>query len=262
MTQITIQVVREDRVCRVALNRPETHNAFNAQLIAELTETFDSFKQDNELRAVVLRGEGKSFCAGADVNWMKASLELSEEENLQDALRMSDMFAAIDECPVPVICAVHGAALGGGMGLVSACDIVLSADDAKFGFTECRLGILPAVISRFVVPKVGSSWARRYFASAERFTAVDAMAMGLVHQIVAAETMEATISERLASILKSGPLATRAAKELIRGVLERTREENREYTARLISQIRISREGQEGLRAFLERREPQWEDPS
>jgi methylglutaconyl-CoA hydratase len=242
----------------VTLNRPEVHNAFNAELISELTAVFEALSADDSVRAIILRGNGKSFCAGADVNWMRESLDLDESENIRDALRMSDMFAAIDQAPQAVIGRVHGAALGGGMGLLAVCDIVVAAADTRFGFTEARLGIIPAVISRFVVPKIGSSWARRLFLTAERFGADRAMEIGIVHDVVAEGDLDARMDALVPEILASGPRAVREAKVLISGLLERRDAERRSFTAERIAAMRTSAEGQEGLRAFLEKRKPEW----
>jgi len=256
---VAIEVTRNtlDAVA-VSLRRPEAHNAFNAELIAELTAAFQKLATDESVTTVVLQGEGKSFCAGADVNWMRESLDLSEQENLEDALRMSDMFAAIDEAPQAVVGRVHGAALGGGMGLIAVCDIVVAAEGTIFGFTETRLGIIPAVISRFVVPKIGPSWARRLFLSGERFGCDLAREIGLVHEVVLAEELDAAVDRVVAEVRQAGPQAIREAKALIRGIVDRGPEEWREFTAARIARVRTSAEGQEGLRSFLEKREPSW----
>jgi methylglutaconyl-CoA hydratase len=254
----TLQIAVYDMVATVSLNRPEVHNAFNAQLIGELTETFQALARDASVRVIVLRGEGKSFCAGADVNWMRESLDLSGEENIADALRMSDMFAAIDEAPQAVIGRVHGAALGGAMGLLAVCDIVVAADDTRFGFTEARLGIIPAVISRFVVPKIGPSWARRLFVTGEGFGSDRAREIGLVHDVAAGGDLDETIAEVCTAALNSGPNAIRESKALIAGLEARAPAEWRELTAQRIAAVRTSPEGQEGLRAFLEKRNPAW----
>jgi methylglutaconyl-CoA hydratase len=223
-------------------------------MIAELAETFARLAAADDVRAIVLSGEGKSFCGGADVAWMRQSLDLTFEENAIDAERMSDMFRAIDNCPAPVIARVHGAALGGGSGLAAVCDVVIAADDALFGFTEVKLGIIPAVISPFVVAKIGPSNARALFLTGERFDASRAMQIGLVHHVVALEQLDTRVELTLTEVCSAGPYAVRAAKQLVRNVLDATYEESRDVTSRAIANQRISPEGQEGLRAFLERR--------
>ena len=236
-----LRVDRDGPVCRVTLARPERRNAFDAALIAELTE---AFAQLGDARVVILAGEGESFCAGADVEWQRSSIDLSYDENVEDALRLYELCEAIDTCPAPVIARVHGYALGGGSGLTACADIAVAAPDAVFGFTEVRLGIIPAVISPFVLQKIGTSAARRYFLTGERFGAEEALRIGLVHAVT-----EEPLEEQLAGeVLKGGPGAVRAAKLLVR-----SRPTGVE-TARIAAERRTSEEGQEGLRAFLERR--------
>ncbi len=241
-----LRVERDGHVLRVTLARPDRRNAFDAALIAELA---DAFADVGDARAVVLSGEGPSFCAGADVEWQRASIDLSYDENVEDAMRLFRMLDAIDSCPAPVVCCVHGFALGGGSGLVAASDIAVAWPDAVFGFTEVRLGIIPAVISPFVLPKIGEA-ARRYFTTGERFDADVALRIGLVSEVSddAGEAAEAVV----ASIVAGGPEAVREAKRLVRerppGI----------ETARIAAARRTSAEGQDGLRAFLERRSPGW----
>jgi methylglutaconyl-CoA hydratase len=248
----------EGPVAHVRLSRPDVRNAFNAELIAALTAAFGELGADEDVRAIVLSGEGKVFCGGADISWMRASLDLSYEENVADAQRMSDMFRAIDRCPKPVIAKVHGAALGGGAGLAAVCDIVMAASDAVFGFTEAKLGIIPAVISPFVLSKIGATHARALFLSGERFDAKRAYHIGLVHEVVVADTLDVCIERVLNEILTAGPRAVAAAKALIPRVHAATYDESRDLTAREIARLRASEEGQEGLRAFLERRKANW----
>jgi methylglutaconyl-CoA hydratase len=241
-----LKVERDGEVLRVTLARPERRNAFDAALIAELTAAFTDV---GDARAVLLSGEGPSFCAGADVEWQRSSIELTYEENVEDALRLYRMLEAIDSCPAPVVCCVHGFALGGGSGLVAAADVAVAWPDAVFGFTEVRLGIIPAVISPFVLPKIGPA-ARRYFVTGERFGADAALRIGLVSEVaVDAGTASETLIE---DILEGGPIATREAKRLVR---ERP---GGPETARIAAARRTSDEGQEGLRAFLDRRRPSW----
>jgi len=239
-------VERDGDVLRVTLARPERRNAFDAALIAELA---DAFGDVGDARAVVLSGEGSSFCAGADVEWQRASIDLSYEENVEDAMRLYRMLEAIDSCPAPVVCCVHGYALGGGSGLVACADIAVAWPDAVFGFTEVRLGIIPAVISPFVLSKIGAA-GRRYFLTGERFDADVALRIGLVQEVAvdAGEEAEAIVE----SLLEGGPEAVRAAKQLVR-----ERPQGIE-TARIAAERRTSAEGQDGLRAFLERRPPGW----
>jgi methylglutaconyl-CoA hydratase len=249
-------------VARVTLSRPEVHNAFNAELIEELRIVFTRFGQEppERLRAVVLSGDGPSFCAGADVNWMRASLGLSREQNEHDAMSMSVMFDALDRCPVAVVARVHGAALGGGMGLCAVSDLVVAEAGAKFGFTETRLGILPAVISPFVIAKIGETHARALFPTGRRFDATRALRIGLVHEVVEGEpALDAAVDTVVADLLAAGPHAARAAKAIVREVRGLPHESTRWHTARRIAGQRTSAEGQEGLRSFLEKRRPLWQ---
>ena len=244
-----LKVERDGDVLRVTLARPERRNAFDAALIAQLTEAFSDV---GDARAVLLTGEGPSFCAGADVEWQRASIDLSYDENVEDAMRLYRMLDAIDSCPAPVVCCVHGYALGGGSGLVAASDIAVAWPDAVFGFTEVRLGIIPAVISPFVLPKIGEH-ARRYFVTGERFDARVALRIGLVGQVAvdAGTACEGIVED----ILQGGPIAVREAKRLVRerpvGI----------DTPHIAAARRTSEEGQDGLRAFLERRSPGWAPP-
>ena len=227
--------------------RPERRNAFDASLIAELTAAFDDV---GDARAVVLAGDGLSFSAGADVDWMRSSVELSYDENVADALQLRGMLDAIDACPAPVVARVQGHALGGGCGLVACCDIVVAERSAVFAFSEVKLGIVPAVISPFALAKIGPSAARRYFLTGERFDAEAALHIGLVHEV--ADDLDAAVDAVVAELLSAGPEAARGAKELARAPLT-ARE-----TAERIAAHRTSTEGQEGLRAFLEKRTPGW----
>jgi methylglutaconyl-CoA hydratase len=241
-----LRVDRDGVVLRVTLARPERRNAFDAELIAEVTNAFSDVR---DARAVVLTGEGPSFCAGADVEWQRASIDLSYEENVEDAMRLYRMLEAIDGCPAPVVCGVHGFALGGGSGLVACADVAIAAPDAVFGFSEVRLGIVPAVISPFVLAKIGES-ARRYFLTGERFSAETALRIGLVSEV--AENLEVVTQSVVEDLLAGGPEAVRAAKRLVREPSYGSE------TARIAAARRTSEEGQEGLRAFLEKREASW----
>jgi methylglutaconyl-CoA hydratase len=248
-------VVSPEGIARVTLTRSEIRNAFDAAMIEQLRQVFSQITAADDVRAVVLSGEGKVFCGGADINWMRASLDLSFEANVADAQRMSDMFRAIDNCAKPVIGSIQGAALGGGAGLAAVCDIVIAADDAVFGFSEVKLGIIPAVISPFVIAKIGPSHARALFLTGQRFDARSAMHVGLVHKIVPPVELGAAVEYCLEEIFTAGPSAVSAAKLLIRRVVDNPYDESRDITARAIAAQRTSAEGQEGLRAFLERRQ-------
>jgi methylglutaconyl-CoA hydratase len=250
----TIALAVNEGIARVTLTRPEVRNAFNAEVIDQLHDAFTRITAADDVRAVVLAGEGKVFCGGADINWMRASLDLTFEANVADAERMSDMFRAIDNCPKPVIAAIHGAALGGGAGLAAVCDIVVATDETIFGFTEVKLGIIPAVISPFVLAKIGPSHARALFLTGERFDAPRAREIGLAHDVVPARDLDAAVEGRLAELRTAAPTAVGAAKLLIRRVVDNTYAESRAITTRAIARQRVTPEGQEGLRAFLERR--------
>ncbi len=254
----SITIAGDESVVRVRLNRPEVRNALDAQLIAELTATFRAFADRPLVRAVVLEGEGAIFCGGADIKYMRAALELSEAQNYEDALRLSDMFAAIDDCPAATIAKVQGAALGGGAGLIAVCDIVLAEEDALFGFTEAKLGIVPAVISPFVLRKIGQSHARALFTTAERFNAERALRIGLIHEVVPPGQLDASVESTIQELLTSGPSAVRLAKSIARQVGGLAPDEARRWTAGRIAGQRVSPEGQEGLRAFLDKRRPTW----
>jgi methylglutaconyl-CoA hydratase len=244
-----LRVERDAGLLRITLSRPQQMNAFDAALIAELAAAFADV---GDARAVLLSGEGPSFCAGADVEWQRASIDLTYEENVEDALRLYRMLDAIDSCSAPVVVRVHGYALGGGSGLIACADIALAAEDATFGFSEVKLGIIPAVISPFVLQRVGPGAGRRYFLTGERFDAATALRIGLVHDVVAPEELDDAVSRVLGELETAGPRAAREAKRLIR---EGPRDEE---TARLAARLRAGEEGQEGLRAFLERRRPDW----
>lgn len=248
-------------VARVTLDRPDVHNAFDASLIAELRVAFAAFALEGpiELRAIVLAGAGPSFCAGADIAWMRAAMALDREANEQDAMAMAEMFEAIDTCPAPVIARVHGSALGGGMGLCAVADIVIAESGTRFGFTETRLGILPAVISPFVIAKIGESHARALFPGGRRFDALRAQRIGLVHEVVEGEAaLDAAVDGAVADLLLAGPTAARAAKSIVREVRGLPHGSSKWHTARVIATQRQTEEAQEGFRAFTERRAAGW----
>ena len=248
-------------VARVTLQRPDVHNAFDAAIIAELRTAFAILAREDPgaLRVVVLAGDGPSFCAGADIAWMRAAMALDVEGNEADAMAMADMFEAIDTCPVPVIARVQGAALGGGTGLCAVADLVIAESGAKFGFTETRLGILPAVISPFVVAKIGESHARALFPGGRRFDAVRAQRIGLVHEVVEGEgALDAAVDAAVDDLLAAGPTAARAAKAIIREVRGLGHGSAKWHTARVIARQRVSAEAHEGFAAFEEKRRPAW----
>jgi methylglutaconyl-CoA hydratase len=250
----TISITEEGPVARVTLSRPEIRNAFNSELIGELRDAFNRLSEAEQIRAIVLSGEGKSFCGGADVNWMRAALDLNYDQNVADAERMSDMFRAIDRCAKPVIGRIFGAAIGGGAGLVAVCDVAIASDETLFGFTEVKLGIIPAVISPFVLAKIGRSNARALFFTGERFGAARAQTIGLVHEVVASSDLDKAVSRIVSELITAGPSAVAAIKRLIPEVGAASYDASRGITANAIARQRISPEGQEGLRAFLERR--------
>jgi methylglutaconyl-CoA hydratase len=245
----------------LTLNRPEVRNAFNQIVIEELTAWAADLRTraaSRDVRVVVLRGAGKSFCAGADVAWMAKTIDYSEDENLRDATAMSRMFQAIDDLPVPVVGRIHGAALGGGAGLAAVCDIVVADEQTLFGFTEVKLGILPAVISPFALAKIGKSAARELFLTGARFSAARAKEIGLVHAVASAHELDNTVATYVQELLTGGPEAIAAAKALIPTVWEHTSAAAMPMTTAAIAGRRVSPEGQEGLRAFLGKRKPSW----
>jgi methylglutaconyl-CoA hydratase len=247
-------VEKEQGVKEVWMNRPDLHNAFNAELIEEIITLFESFKDE---RLIILSGRGSSFCAGADLNWMKAMKDYSKEENFKDAKRLAKMFSAINECDVPIIGRINGHALGGGVGLVSVCDYVVAVEDALMGFTEVRLGLIPAVISPYCISKVGESNARAWMISGDRFNAVEAKRMGLVHETVVLSDLDTKIEEVKKKFLAAGPIAAKEAKKLIRGVMKNLKN-SEDFACNMITERRVSAEGQEGMRALLSKDKPSW----
>lgn len=250
-----IEVIeKEQGVKEVWLNRPDLHNAFNAELIEEMIALFESFKNE---RLIIISGRGSSFCAGADLNWMKAMKDYSKEENFKDSKRLAKMFSAINECDVPVLGRINGHALGGGVGLVSVCDFVIANQEALMGFTEVRLGLIPAVISPYCISKVGESNARAWMLSGERFNAEEAKRMGLVHEICSANELDIKVEEYKKKFLAAGPEAAKEAKRLVRGVMKNLKA-SEDYTCQMITERRVSAEGQEGMRALLSKDKPAW----
>ena len=258
-----VQVAMEQRalgpVARVTLNRAELHNAFNAVMIQELQAAFAEFTRQSEVRAVVLQAESKSFCAGADLNWMKKMVEYTFEQNVSDAHALASMLRTIHDCPKPVIARVHGAAFGGGVGLLAACDMAVALDSATFCLSEVKLGLLPAVISPFVMKKIGPSGAHRYFLTAERFSAAEALRLGLISETAQTiEALDACIESLLDALLANGPESLAHCKVLIEKVCHTEWERAVDLTTKMIAERRSSREGQEGMKAFLEKRPPAW----
>jgi methylglutaconyl-CoA hydratase len=245
-------------VATVTLGRPEARNALNAALIGEVTRCFEELAEDESVRVVVLTGEGPTFCAGADVGYMRDTASFSYEENLEDARRLADMFLAVDDLPKPVVARVRGAAIGGGAGLVAAADLAVAEEEARFAFSEVRLGIAPATIAPFVVRKIGYSRARALFLTGERFGADLAREIGLVHEVVPEGELDAAVERVAALLLQGGPAAQAAIKEALRQVEATEPMEALGIMTQLIAELRIGEEGQEGLGAFLEKREPFW----
>lgn len=249
-------------VLHVILNRPDKHNALNAGLIADIRRCFEELAEDEEMRVVVISGEGRSFCAGADIGYMRDTAKFTYEENLEDARRLAAMFRAVEACPKPVLAAVRGAAIGGGTGLVAAADVVVAEEEAVFAFSEVLLGIAPATIAPFVVRKIGLSQARALFLTGERFDAGRAREIGLIHEAVTEDRLDEVIEEKVAQLLKGGPEAQAATKALLDELRSAAPEEVTELMAHRIAGLRTGEEGQEGLGAFLEKRKPAWKEES
>ena len=246
-------------VAEVWLNRPEVRNAFNDGVIAELTAAFRGFAEDKDLRAVILAGEGKAFCAGADLNWMRAMADYSWEQNRADAQALADMLWTVYSCPVPVVGRIQGDCYAGGVGLAAVCDVLVAAQGVTFCLSEARLGLLPATIAPYVVRALGEQAARRYFVTAERFDASVAPRLGFVHEVCALDALDAKVDEVVASLVDNGPMAVRACKRLVQDVAGLSiTAELRADTARRIADIRASDEGREGVQSFLNKRKPNW----
>ncbi len=260
MSEPNVEVLRPTaHVARVFLNRPQVRNAFNETSIGELTNVFAELGRDPHLRVVVLGGHGKAFCAGADLSWMRAMADFDWSQNKADAQTLSDMLWTIYRCPVPVIGRVHGDCYAGGVGLAAVCDILVAADAANFCLSEARLGLLPATISPYVVRALGEQAARRYFVTAERFSAEEAHALGFVHAVCKAEDIDAKVDELVAAVVANGPMAVRSCKQLVMDVAQRSIDAAlRDDTARRIADIRASDEGREGVQSFLDKRPPSW----
>jgi methylglutaconyl-CoA hydratase len=255
----TLIVEVRNAVALIALARPEVHNAFDETLIAELTRALRALDADDSVRAVILLGHGRNFCAGADINWMRRMAAYGHAENLADAMALATMLKTLAGLSKPTIARVHGGSFGGGVGLVACCDIAIAAQDATFSLSEAKLGLIPATIGPYVVEAIGARQARRYFLSAERFTAAEAFRIGLVHDIVPADELDARINEILGPLLQAGPKAQAAAKQLIRAVAHRPIDDRViADTAERIAAIRATAEGREGIAAFLGKRHAAW----
>lgn len=258
MAYKTLLVEFKDGILTVSLNRPDVHNAFDDELIAEAIDFFSSI-DTNSARAVVLRANGPNFCAGADLNWMARMMVYTREENVRDSALLAKMFALINECPLPVVGRIQGAAIGGGVGLVSVCDIAVAMANSKFGLSEVKLGILPAVISPYVIAKIGQTHARSLFFTGERFEGDRALRIGLVHRLVdTVEQLDAAIYETVTQLRTSGPEAVRECKKLVTYVASHEPVDAIPYTIEAIASRRVSDEGQEGMKAFLEKRKASW----
>ena len=251
---ITVERSHQDKIATITMRRPEVHNAFNKQLIQDLMTAFTDLVTDTQLHTVVLTGEGPSFSAGADLNMMRESAVFTHEQNLNDALRLAELFDTINNFPCPVVARVNGTAMGGGLGLLAVCDIVIAVEAARLAFSEVKLGIAPAVISPYVVRKIGETHARVLFVTGERFTSTFAQEIGLVHIVTKAEDLDAAVSKTVSELLSGGPQAIRSCKALALNVGQMDRDSARTYTAETIAELRVSAEAQERLRAFLERR--------
>lgn len=258
-TDLFILERRADNVCVISLNRPETHNAFDDRLISQMTACLEDLARDNKVRALVLTGIGKSFSAGADINWMRRMADYSEAENLTDARALAKLMVSLNTLPMPTIAKVNGAALGGGVGLIACCDIAISSDQASFGTTEVKLGLIPSVIGPYVIAAVGPRMARRIMLTGERFDASSALRMGLVHQVERPDTLDDAVEAVLDQILKGGPRAIETCKALILDLAAKPiTDDVIEDTANRIAKLRATEEAKEGLGAFLEKRKPAW----
>lgn len=254
----TILLIPEEKVVRIFLNRPEVHNAFNSTMIVELDDAIERVKEDKSIRVIVLSGKGKSFCAGADINWMREIIHYSFEQNLEESLQLAELLHKIYVLPKPTVAMVNGTAIGGGIGFVSACDIALASEDAKFGLSEVKIGLVPAAISPYVIRRIGESKAREYFLTGKRISAQKAQDIGLINDVAPAEELEDKVEEIIQLLLASGPEALASCKELIQKVAHMSFEEAKSFTARMIANLRVSKEGQEGMASFLEKRKPLW----
>jgi methylglutaconyl-CoA hydratase len=254
----TITTRRDGNVEYVTFCRPQVHNAFNSAMIYELIDLFGKLKSDDQFRVVVLSGEGKSYCAGADLNWMREVKGFTYEQNLKESLALADMLQAIYSCPKPTIGRINGAAIGGGTGLVAVTDIAIAAERAVFSFSEVKIGVVPACISPYVIKRVGEGKARELFLSGERMTSARALSTGLVNHVVPEDELDRAVNKMIKQLLSSGPAALGVCKELIQKVPGQSVDEYKKYTAEVIARLRMSDEAQEGMDAFLNKRKPNW----
>jgi methylglutaconyl-CoA hydratase len=254
----TIVFSKQNKIARVVFNRPDVHNAFNSKMIGEIDDAIEKIRSDDSVRVVILTGEGKSFCAGADIKWLREIIDYSYEQNLEESLQLAEVLHKIYTLPKPTIAMVNGAAIGGGNGFLSACDISVASEEAKFGLSEVKIGLVPAAISPYVMRRIGESKAREYFLTGKRISAQKALEIGLVNEVVPSDKLEDTVQDIASLLLTSGPEAIAACKELIDKTTRMNFEELKKFTARMIANLRISPEGQEGMAAFLEKRKPKW----
>lgn len=255
-----LEINREKHVATVALNRPEVHNALNEQLMIELTTCFKELRKNDDIRVIILTGKGRSFCAGADLNWMKSMAKYTKQENIKDSTLLSDLFEAIYTCPKPVIGRINGHTFGGGIGLIATCDITIAVTGLKFAFSEVKLGIIPSVISTYVVKRIGLSNMRRLFITGERFSSEYAKEIGLIDYVTSEEEFDSMIQEYIELLYSSGPKAIAEVKNLIDKCEKLDLYNYKKFTVEKIAELRISSEGQEGINAFLEKRKSKWSD--
>ena len=258
MAKTTISLAVEDRVARVILDRPDIRNAFNDVMLAELLDTFQSLGRREDVRVVVMTGSGNAFCAGADMNWMRKVKDYTHEENLRDSLVLADCLYAIYSCAKPTVARVNGAAIGGGLGLAAACDVTVASSEAVFGFSEVKIGVVPACISPYVVRRIGEAASRELFLTGERFSAPKALQVGLVNQVAQPSELDEAVQQRAHQLLSSAPQALKACKELLEKVPGMDLAQAKAYTAEMIATLRRSPEAQEGMAAYLEKRKPSW----
>jgi methylglutaconyl-CoA hydratase len=254
----TIAFSKDGKIARIFFDRPAVHNAFNSRMIKEVDDVFEKAKADKSIRVVVLSGKGKSFCAGADIKWLREIIDFSFEQNLKESLQLAEVLHKIYTLPKATVAMVNGAAIGGGIGFLSACDISVASEDAEFGLSEVKIGLVPAAISPYVVRRIGEGKAREYFLTGKRISAKKALEIGLINEVVPLKRLKVTVDDTAKLLLSSGPDAIAACKELIHRVPEMSFNEVKKYTARMIANLRISEEGQEGMASFLEKRKPKW----
>jgi methylglutaconyl-CoA hydratase len=254
----TIDIQIEENTITINLNRPDVHNAMNEKLMKELADCFNEIKKDNNIRIVILTGKGKSFCAGADLNWMKSMASYSKKENIEDSRLLLNLYEEIYNCPKPVIAKVNGHAFGGGLGLFAVCDLVFAVPDCKFAFSEVKLGIIPSVISTYIIRRIGISNVRRLFITGERFDSEFGKEIGLIDKVVTEEKIDEEIKKYIKIINSSGPISIQEVKKLTDAFEKMSLSNYKEHTVKKIADLRISKEGQEGINAFLEKRKTKW----